>query len=80
LPGVVLGICLLWQRRRLQRTLGMCILATIFLVSVSIGCGASTSITGPNASSNSVGSYNALITATSPANVQTLTIPVTLTQ
>ena len=79
-PGGLLGVCLLWQRRKLQRTLGMCILATIFLVSVSIGCGANTSITGSNASPNSVGSYNALITATSPANVQTLTIPVTLTQ
>ena len=44
LPGGVLGICLLWQRRRLQRTLGMCILATIFLVSVSIGCAASSGV------------------------------------
>jgi len=42
--------------------------------------GASTSITGSSVSPNSVGTYNALITATSPANVQTLTIPVTLTQ
>jgi endoglucanase len=80
LPGGVLGICLLWQRRRLQRTLGMCILATIFLVSVSIGCAAGSGGTNANVSPSSVGSYNALITATSPANVQTLTIPVTLTQ
>jgi hypothetical protein len=80
LPAGLLGICLLWQRRRLQRTLGMCILATVFLVSVSIGCGASTSTTGSSVSPSSVGSYNALITATSPATVQTLTIPVTLTQ
>jgi endoglucanase len=79
LPGGLLGICLLWQRRRLQRTLGMCILATVFLVSVSIGC-ASNSATGSSPTPNSVGSYNALITATSPATVQTLTIPVTLTQ
>jgi hypothetical protein len=78
LPGGVLGICLLWQRRKLQRTLGMCILATVFLVSVSIGCAAGSGGTSTNTSS--VGSYNALITATSPANVQTLTIPVTLTQ
>jgi endoglucanase len=80
LPGGVLGICLLWQRRRLQRTLGMCILATIFLVSASIGCAAGSGGTNANVSPSSVGSYNALITATSPANVQTLTIPVTLTQ
>jgi hypothetical protein len=80
LPCGVLGICLLWQRRRLQRTLGMCILATIFLVSVSIGCAAGSGGTNANVSPSSVGSYNALITATSPANVQTLTIPVTLTQ
>jgi endoglucanase len=80
LPGCLLGICLLWQRRQLQRTLGMCILATVFLVSVSIGCSAGSSVTGSNSTPNSVGSYNALITATSPATVQTLTIPVTLTQ
>jgi VCBS repeat-containing protein len=80
LPGGVLGICLLWQRRRLQRTLGMCILATVFLVSVSIGCAAGSGGSNANTSPTSVGSYNALITATSPANVQTLTIPVTLTQ
>jgi endoglucanase len=80
LPGGVLGICLLWQRRRLQRTLGMCILATVFLVSVSIGCAAGSGGSSANTSPTSVGSYNALITATSPANVQTLTIPVTLTQ
>jgi hypothetical protein len=80
LPGAVLGICLLWQRRRLQRTLGMCILATVFLVSVSIGCAAGSGGSSANVSPSSVGSYNALITATSPANVQTLTIPVTLTQ
>jgi hypothetical protein len=58
----------------------MCILATIFLVSVSIGCAAGSGGTNANVSPSSVGSYNALITATSPANVQTLTIPVTLTQ
>jgi endoglucanase len=80
LPGGLLGICLLWQRRRLQRTLGMWILATVFLVSVAIGCGTSSSGTGSSSASSSVGSYNALITATSPASVQTLTIPVTLTQ
>ena len=78
LPGGILGICLLWQRRRLQRTLGMSILAMVFLVSVAIGCGMSTS--NPGGGSNSVGSYNALITATSPATVKTLTIPVTLTK
>jgi VCBS repeat-containing protein len=83
LPGGLLGICLLWQRRRLQRTLGMCVLATVCLVSVAIGCGAGSSTpasTSPGGDSSSVGSYNALITATSPAAVQTLTIPVTLTK
>ncbi len=82
LPGGLLGLCLLRQRRRLQRTLGMWILATVFLVSVGIGCGAGSSApasTSPGGGSSSVGSYNALITATSPASVQTLTIPVTLT-
>ncbi len=83
LPGGLLGLCLLRQRRRLQRTLGMWILATVFLVSVGIGCSAGSSTpasTSPGGNSSSVGTYNALITATSPATVQTLTIPVTLTQ
>jgi hypothetical protein len=78
LPGGLLGICLLWQRRRLQRTLGMSILTMVFLVSVAIGCGMNSST--PGGGSTSIGSYNALITATSPATVQTLTIPVTLTK
>ncbi|HTZ59776.1 MAG TPA: cellulase family glycosylhydrolase [Acidobacteriaceae bacterium] len=80
LPGSLLGFCLLRQRRRLQRTLGMWILATVFLVSAGIGCGAGSSVSPGGNTASSVGSYNALITATSPATVQTLTIPVTLTQ
>ena len=81
LPCGLLGICLLKQRRQLQRTLGMWILAAVFFTSVAIGCGASSSnppSNSPGGNSSSVGSYNALITATSPASVQTLTIPVTL--
>jgi hypothetical protein len=54
----------------------MWILTTVFLLSVAIGCGTSSS-SGPGGSS--VGSYNAVITATSASTVQTLTIPVTLT-
>jgi VCBS repeat-containing protein len=81
LPGGLLGICLLRQRRQLQRTLGMWILAAVFFTSVAIGCGAGSSSppsTSPGGNSSAVGTYNALITATSPASVQTLTIPVTL--
>jgi VCBS repeat-containing protein len=81
LPCGLLGICLLRQRRRLQRTLGMWIVAAVFLTSVAIGCGAGSSnppSTSPGGNSSAVGTYNALITATSPASVQTLTIPVTL--
>jgi hypothetical protein len=78
IPASLFGLYLLWQRKRLQRTLGMSILMMVFLVSVSIGCGVSTSKTGSGPSS--LGNYNALITATSPSAVQTLTIPVTLTQ
>ncbi len=76
LPGVLLGLGLFWQRRRLQSSLGIWILATVFLLSVGIGCGSNTSITG--GSGNNVGSYNALITATSASDVQMLTIPITL--
>ncbi|MGC2403814.1 MAG: cellulase family glycosylhydrolase [Acidobacteriaceae bacterium] len=78
LPGSLLGFCLLRQRRRFQRSLGVWILTTVFLVSAGIGCGAGNS-SAPVGTSNSAGSYNALITATSPATTQTLTIPVTLT-
>jgi endoglucanase len=81
LPCGLLGICLLRQRRQLQRTLGMWILAAVFFTSVAIGCGAGSSTppsTSPGGNSSAVGTYNALITATSPASVQTLTIPVTL--
>ena len=81
LPCGLLGLCLLRQRRQLQRTLGMWILAAVFFTSVAIGCGAASSnppSTSPGGNSSAVGSYNALITATSPASVQTLTIPVTL--
>jgi hypothetical protein len=78
LPGGLLGLCIWWQRRRLQRSLGIWILATVFLLTVGIGCGVSTSNSGSGTSS--VGSYNALITATSASSVQTLTIPVTLTK
>jgi endoglucanase len=82
LPAVLLGLFLLRQRRHMQRTLGMCILAMVFLVNVAIGCASSNipGSTSPGGNSSSVGSYNALITATSPAAVQTLTIPVTLAQ
>jgi endoglucanase len=75
LPGGLLGLYLLWQRKRLQHSLGIWVLTTVFLLSVAIGCGSSTSGSG----GSSVGSYNALITATSASTVQTLTIPVTLT-
>jgi endoglucanase len=78
IPAGLFGMYLLWQRKRLQRTLGMSILMMVFLVSVSIGCGVSTSKSGTGPSS--IGSFNALITATSASSVQTLTIPVTLTQ
>ena len=73
LPGGLLGLYLLWQRKRLHRSVGIWILTAAFLLSVSIGCGTSGS------SGGSVGSYNAVITATAPTGVQTLTIPVTLT-
>jgi len=76
LPGGLLGLYLLWQRKRLQRSLGMWVLTTVFLLSAAIGCGTSGS---SGSGSSAVGSYNALITATSASTVQTLTIPVTLT-
>ena len=75
-PGVLVGLVLCWQRKRLQSSLGIWILATVFLLSVGIGCGSNTSVTG--AGTSSVGNYNALITASSASTVQTLTIPVTL--
>ena len=81
LPAGLLGIWLLRQRRQLQRTLGMWMLAAVFFTSVAIGCASSSSnppSTSPGGNSSAVGTYNALITATSPASVQTLTIPVTL--
>ena len=73
LPGGLLGLCLLWQRRRLQRSLGIWILATIFVLSVAIGCSGSVSQIYSN-------SFNAVVTATAPDATHTLTIPVTLTQ
>jgi hypothetical protein len=76
LPGGLFGLYLLWQRKRLQRSLGMWILTTVFLLSVAIGCGTSSS---SGSGGSSVGSYKAVITATSASTVQTLTIPVTLT-
>jgi endoglucanase len=80
LPGSLLGFYLLRQRRMLQRSLGLWVLTATFLVSAGIGCGAGSSVAPPSGSTSSTaGSYNALITATSPATTQTLTIPVTLT-
>ena len=82
-PGGLLGLFLLWQRKKLQRTLGMWILTAVFLTSVAVGCGVSSSVpksSSPGGNSTTVGTYDAVITATSPATVQTLTIPVTLTQ
>jgi endoglucanase len=76
LPGGLFGLYLFRQRKRLQHSLGIWILMTVFLLSVAVGCGGG-SISGTGTSS--VGSYNALITATSASTVQTLTIPVTLT-
>jgi hypothetical protein len=73
LPGGLLGLCLLWQRRRLHRSLGIWILATVFVLSVAVGCAGSTSQIYSN-------TYNAVITATAPDATHTLTIPVTLTQ
>jgi trimeric autotransporter adhesin len=78
LPGILLGIFLLRKRKSFERALGVWILAAVFLVSAGIGCGAGNSNSG---GSSVVGSYNALITATSPAaTAQTLKIPVSLMQ
>jgi len=60
---------------------GEWILVALFVTSVAIGCGAGASTrasTSPGGDSSAVGTYNVLVTATSPASVQTLTIPVTL--
>jgi len=73
LPGTLFGLCLVWQRRRLQRSLGIWVLATVFVLSVAVGCSGSVSQIYSS-------SYNAVITATAPDATHTLTIPVTLTQ
>jgi hypothetical protein len=77
LPASLLGLFLFWQRKRLQSSLWICILASVFLLGAGIGCGSSSTFSSGNAS---VGSYNALITATAPGSVETLTIPVSLVQ
>ena len=73
LPGGLLGLCLLWQRRRLYCSLGIWILATVFIFSVAVGCAGSSSQIYSS-------TYNAVITATAPDATHTLTIPITLTQ
>ena len=80
IPGGLLGFCLLWQRRRLQRTLGIWILSAVCLFSVAIGCGAGSGSSPSGSNASPTGSYNALITATSPATTQKVTIQVTLTK
>jgi endoglucanase len=77
LPAGLLGLLLLRQRKRLYRSLAIWVLAAVFLVSAGIGCGAGNSNSG---GATPVGSYNALITATTAGSSTTLTIPVTLTQ
>ena len=77
LPGALLSVVLLVARKRMQRALGTCLLTLVFLMSVAIGCGGSgSSTTGPG---NTTKTYNAIITANTPAMSQTLTVLVTVT-
>jgi hypothetical protein len=75
-PASLLGLCLFWQRKRIRGPVWICILTSVFLLGAGIGCGSSNTFSSGN--STAVGSYNALITATAPGSVETLTIPVTL--